>query len=106
MQGQALLLFFWHYKSLMNHSGFAICILFPGTTVTDIVNAATKHHVVILNKEAFDPAKDYNDLYHLKDQERRITIFPLFIFPSKAILASNPSSFQEALDHSKELGNN
>jgi hypothetical protein len=93
-------------KPVMDHSNFAVCILFPGTNAGDIVNAAMKHNVLILDQETFDPEKDYNDYYHRKDPEKGITILPLFLFPSKSVLANNSSSLQEALDQIKALHQN
>jgi hypothetical protein len=93
-------------KSVMDNSNFAICILFPGTNAGDIVNAAIKHNVLILDQETFDPAKDYNDYYHREDSEKGIRILPLFLFPSKSVLANNTSTLQEALDQIKALHQN
>ncbi|HTM65993.1 MAG TPA: hypothetical protein VL093_06725 [Flavipsychrobacter sp.] len=90
----------------MDHSNFAICILFPGTNAADIVKAAMKHNVLILDQERFDPAKDYNNYYRRKEPEKGIRILPLFLFPSKSVLATNSSSLQEALDQIKALHHN
>lgn len=90
----------------MDHLRFAFCIVFPDTSSLDVVNAAMRHNVHIIDKEKFDPKKDYTSYKHGYTLENGAEINPLFVFPADSILADNEHSFRKALQRLKDFQTN
>jgi len=87
---------------MINLLRFAACITMPGTTASDVVNAAVKHSVHILDKQPYDPDRDY-DYYSELYGEAGISISHLFIFPGGSILSEDELSFRDALERLKTM---
>ncbi len=82
----------------MNSLNFAKCIVFPGVTASDIVAAAIRYNVHILDKETFDPKKDYRLFEDEEVMIEGVTIVQLFLFPHDAILVNNRNELQHVLE--------
>jgi hypothetical protein len=86
---------------------FALAIVFPGTDNTDVVAAAVRHHVHVVDKEYFDAAKDYAAIaasYEPYINGSRIML--LFVFPQgNTVLADTEASLQQAIRRIQEIGN-
>jgi hypothetical protein len=86
---------------------FVLAIVFPGTATSDIVSAAVRHHVHIVDKETFDAKKDY------AAESRKYTpyingsrIMLLFIFPDgNSVLADSDKNLQSAVGRIREMSN-
>jgi hypothetical protein len=91
----------------MSYLQFAVAIVFPGAGVPDIVEAAAKNHVHIIDKEDYDAQKDYEAFS--KSYEPYINgsrILLLFIFPEgRSILASDPTRLSAAIEEIKGFNN-
>jgi len=81
---------------------FATCITLPGITASDIVNAALKNSVHILDKQIFDPSNDYTYYSNLYG-EADVKISHLFVFPGGSILSENEDAFRAAILQLKQL---
>jgi hypothetical protein len=89
----------------MDHSRFAICIIFPGATAYDVVNAAIKHNVHILDREPYDPEKNYSTKRYAT-AANGASIVSLFLFPEeKSILAENDNDLELAIKKIRNLQN-
>lgn len=86
---------------------FVLAVIFPGTNTSDIVSAAVKHHVHIVDKETFDVSKDYaaeSKKYEPYINGSRIML--LFIFTGGySILADSETNLQSAIGRIRELAN-
>jgi hypothetical protein len=87
----------------MSYLQFAIAIMFPGAGIPDIVDAASRHNVHIIDKESYDAQKDYIALgqsYEPYINGSRILL--LFVFPEgRSILATDPQKLAEAVEEGK-----
>ena len=85
---------------------FAIAIVFPGATPTDIVKAALRYEVHILNQENYEATTDYT-VYDTKYGSfmNGSRLYLLFIFPGNSILANDDRKLQEAMLELKKLSN-
>ena len=88
---------------MRDHPRFAVCILLPGTSDLDAVHAATFHHVHILDKQSFNPDKDYSCYRELRTPPNCPEIFPLFIFPGESELIEDSDTLNAAVEKSKKL---
>ncbi|RYE25463.1 MAG: hypothetical protein EOP51_04050 [Sphingobacteriales bacterium] len=84
---------------------FAVAIVFPNVDVKDIVTAAVKSEVHIIDKENYDPEKDY--IAYSKSYEPYVNgskILLLFIFPEgHYTLADTEDHLVEAAEKIKAL---
>jgi len=84
---------------------FAVAIVFPNASVKDIVSAAMKNNVHIIDKENYDPEKDYiaySASYQPYVQGSKILL--LFIFPEEeSILTNTEQNLMEAAAKISEL---
>lgn len=65
-----------------NETNYAVCIAYPGITSDDIVLAAQKHNIVVLDIENYDRGKDYNVLLKAQNTiNKAITVCLMFVFP-------------------------
>lgn len=84
---------------------FAVAIVFPEAGVKDIVSAATKCNVHIIDKEDYDPDKDYiaySASYEPYVLDNKILL--LFIFPHEEyILTDTEDHLMEAAMKISEL---
>ena len=87
----------------MEHFRFAVCIVLPGTTSSDVVKAAMTHRVHIIDKEPFYISRDYNDFPVAETLENGARIFPLFVLPGESILVDDNISMNDALSRICEL---
>jgi len=78
----------------MSGSRFAVCIIYPGTTMSDIVHAVQKHNVDILNTEQFDPVIDYKTYICSEKFNKDLNIFALFISSSGSALIEEYSEIE------------
>ena len=76
---------------------FAVCVVFPETTASDVAHAAITHGVHVLDKEEYDPRKDYTNYEEIEIQNQSQNIIPLFVFPTTSVLAADENSWKEAL---------
>jgi hypothetical protein len=81
----------------MEHFRFAVCIVLPGTTSSDVVKAAMAHRVHIIDKELFNPSRDYRVFPQAATLENGARIFPLFVLPHNSILVDDTISMNDAL---------
>jgi len=90
----------------MSDLEFAIAIVFPGAGVAEIVKGATYNGVHIIDKEDYNPGKDYTayrTLYEPYIDGKRILL--LFVFPDgQSILASTDAELARAIEKTKEQG--
>jgi hypothetical protein len=88
-------------------SQFALAIVFPGTGNMDVVTAAVRHHVHVVDKEVFDAKKDYaaeSKRYEPYINGSRILL--LFIFQEgTSILADTENNLDIAIRHIQEISN-
>lgn len=86
---------------------FALAIVFPDTDNGDVVSAAIRHHVHIVDKEDFTPEKDYAAQaasYEPYINGSRIML--LFVFPEgNTVLADTETNLQRALLRIWEMSN-
>jgi hypothetical protein len=82
---------------MMEHLRFAVCIVLPGATSSDVVKAAITHTVHIIDKEPFDPSRDYNNFPQAETLENGARIFPLFVLPDDSVLVDDRTSMKDAL---------
>lgn len=83
----------------MKNLRFAVAVLMPQASTSDIVSAAIRNQVHIIDKENFDPLKDYR----FSKRENEVDIFPLFIFGKQTILADTEESYNRAISVIREL---
>ena len=81
----------------MNAHQFAIAIVCPGGSSSDVVNAAMKYNVHIIDKETYLADKDYRAVvsnYHVTDYKIEL----LFVFPDgEHILAVDNEQYETAI---------
>lgn len=89
----------------MTPTQFAIAIVFPGVGIKEVVSAAIKSQVHIVDREFYNPAKDYGAFsasYEPYLNGSRIML--LFVFPEGAfILASSDELLTKAFAKIEEL---
>jgi hypothetical protein len=74
---------------------FAVCIILPEATLSQLVKASLHYHVQILNYQTFQEGRDYNSYSPANNAQNGIQIFPLFIFPDTSILLQDESSSEQ-----------
>ncbi|WP_276135025.1 hypothetical protein [Polluticoccus soli] len=86
---------------------FALAIVFPGADNGDVVKAAIRHYVHVIDKEDFIADKDYAAQaasYQPYTNGSRIML--LFIFSEgNTVLADNETNLQRALLWIREMSN-
>jgi hypothetical protein len=93
----------------MPHSSsqFALAIVFPGADMSDVVRAAVRHHVHVVDREIFSAGKDY--VIESKKQASYINgsrIMLLFVFPDEnSVLADSDANLDVALSRILEMSN-
>lgn len=96
------------YKAM--HSSptqFALAIVFPGSGTADVVAAAVRHYVHIVDRAPYDPAKDYAALskkYEPYVNGSRILL--LFVFAEGySVLADDDRNLDMAIGKIREMSN-
>ncbi len=91
----------------MSDHEFAIAIVFPGAGVAEIVKGATYNGVHIIDKEDYDPQKDYaayHAAYEPYIEGKRILL--LFVFPDgQSMLATDEMQLTSAVEKSRQYSN-
>jgi hypothetical protein len=85
---------------------FAVAIVFPGVGAADIVAAAIKHEVHVIDKEEYAPQKDYA-AYHATYEPyvNGSRIMLLFVFTGGfSVLADNPQNLEKAMERIRMMG--
>ena len=96
------------YKAMhISPTQFALAIVFPGSDTADVVAAAVRHHVHIVDKEAYDPRKDYvavSKKYEPYINGSRILL--MFVFSEgQSVLADDDRNLDMAVGRIREMSN-
>ena len=66
----------------MKDTQYALCIAYPGITSEDVVFAAQKHNMVVLDIEDYNRSTDYNLLLKAQNTiDKALKICLMFVFP-------------------------
>lgn len=81
----------------MDHLRFAVAIMLPDATASDVARSAIFHNVHIIDKEPFDPLSDYGTYPYREPLANGAKVFALFITAADSYLIDEGVSLEEVL---------
>lgn len=81
----------------MDHLRFAVAIMLPDATASDVARSAIFHDVDIIDKEPFDPLADYSTYPYMEPLANGAQVFALFITPTDSYLIDDGASLKDVL---------
>lgn len=81
----------------MDHLRFAVAIMLPGATASDVARSAIFHNVHIIDKEPFDTLADYGSYPYTEPLANGAQVFALFITPTDSYLIDDGASLENVL---------